>query len=93
MTTKYKVTIEEITEVTKPVKGSWTVIGEAPITLEELRGSTQVDVVRDNPILRKVYGYTPDVEATIVESNVIFTQIFDELDVASLVCQCNGKGV
>lgn len=92
---KYQITITKTEEV-KTLGGSqWVVVDQRPWTEDELGepgtrlySSSIEDFLKANP-LKKVMGYTPQIETTKTVETEILKQIVDELDFAAVIKAIN----
>mgnify|MGYP006921356619 CR=1 FL=1 len=72
----YKITITEVSEVTKTQRGHWTVVDKRPWTAVELEDAPAFN--QEAKSLKDVMGYAPDITVTQEISKDIFTQTIPE---------------
>ena len=94
----FKITIEEIQEVTTMKHGNYCVIGERLYTAAEinefenyLKPKDSEDIAKQNtnyPI-KKEYGYPPKIETTETTNVKMYEQVVDSLNIQAVITAVN----
>jgi hypothetical protein len=84
----YEILIKEKRQVKKLVGKEWQVIGEKEVEREQRLYSLN----KEEPKTRmdSVYGYTPEIEKTVIEEQEILKQTVEILNLAKVIKAING---
>lgn len=91
----YKITIEQIKEVTKIEQQKYQVIGQIHLTEEEYnsldygdrKSYTQVEALK--PYIKTIYGNPPAQEVTRLEETKVLEQTVEDLDLPAVIRAIN----
>ena len=81
----FEITIVETREVRKINGKKWDIVGQKEVEREERFYRDEGPKTRIEPI----YGYTPEIEATITEKREALKQTVDDLDLPAVIRAIN----